>query len=34
VQLQTDLSLPSVVTTKGWVFQIQADLFGKQGSGS
>ncbi|NBZ99415.1 MAG: hypothetical protein EBS88_07930 [Betaproteobacteria bacterium] len=34
VQLQTDLSLPSVVTTKGWVFQIQADLFGKQGTGS
>ncbi len=34
VQLQTDLSLPSVVTTKGWVFQIQADLFGKQGAGS
>jgi hypothetical protein len=34
VQVQSELNVPSSVTSKGLVFQIQADLNGKQGAGS
>mgnify|MGYP000010399204 FL=1 len=34
VQVQSELNVPSSVASKGLVFQIQAELDGKQGSGS
>ena len=34
VQVQSELNVPSSVALKGLVFQIQADLEGKQGTGS